>query len=165
MMLLNFPLQQTKNKHRQEFQTNSWVTHIFTNEYKVKHPHETLPLKSGKIRVCRVSYGTHNFVVYESGRQNKKTKKTKGLQTTDTHKSSKIGGGGGGLFFYRPSYKKVYIYMVACTTRERNVQDINNSLEEINICRLRMFVLRNKRFIHPFFPFSLCSWLLRVHLT
>ncbi len=75
---------------------------------KSNNPHEPLPLKSGKIRVSRVSHGPHNFVVYESG----KRIKTKGLQT-DTHKSSKMGwgwkGGGGGGGVYRPTKRCIYI--------------------------------------------------------
>jgi hypothetical protein len=95
----------------------------------------------------------HTILLFMSpGDKTKKQKKQRDYKQLTPTKVQRLGEGGGGLFFYRPSYKKVYIYMVACTTRERNVQDIN-SLEEINICRLCMFVLRNKHFIHPFFLF------------
>lgn len=120
--------------------------HIFTNEYKVKQPHEPLLLKSGKIRVSRVSHGPHNFVVYESG----KRKKTKGLQT-DTHKSSKMGCGGGRGGGFIVLQKGVYIQS---HVRQVNVQEIN-SLKEINICRLCMFVL--SLFISSCLSFFLCS--------
>ncbi len=41
--------------------------------------------------------------------------------------------------------------MIGSHVRQVNVQDMN-SLEEINICRLCMFVLSS--FVHPVFPFS-----------
>jgi hypothetical protein len=104
-----------KNKTEQEFEaTHSWVLASSQNELKVKHPpHETPPLKSGKIRVSRVSYGPHKFCcLWVGGKQkNKENKKTKGLQI-DTHKSSKT--------VFLASCKKVYIYIlsITCATSE-----------------------------------------------
>jgi hypothetical protein len=142
-----------QKQDEQEFEaTHSWILASSQNELKVKHPpHETPPLKSGKIRVSRVSSGPHNFVVYESG-ETKKQNKTKDKRTTIWHPQKFKDR------CFLASCKKVYIYNWS-HVRQVNVEDINNSLVEINICRLCMFVLS---FVDSScLSFFLCSLLLR----